>query len=634
MKNVKRKISLVLSVSLITSLLNTVSFNGVAIAANNNVYAQTLTKKAIGVTSVKLNKVAATLTVGSKDNLVTTVSPSNATNKAIKWTTSNAKIATVDATGKVTAVSTGKVKITATTVDGSKVASCNVTVNPVVKVTSVKMYQTSLTLNVGGGSFLEIMVLPTNATNREIKLTSSNVKVATVDNMGIIRAVGVGKAKITVTTVDGKKTASCNVTVNPAIKVTSVKLSKTTDTLTVGGKDNLSATIAPSNATNKEIKWTTSNAKIATVDATGKVTAVGVGKAKITATTVDGSKIASCNITVNPVAIINKAVTFKDAELERIIRNVIHKETGTLYKNDVVGITDLNAADWYVKDISGIENLTNIQKLNLQTTSVKDISPLKGLTKLKELNLSGVQVSDISPLKGLYNLQSVNLQSTNISDITTLKSLTNLQELSLGYNNLGNKLDLLSGLPKLKVLHLNNNQIKDITMLKNLVNLTYVDLSGNQISNISTLGNLTNLTGINFADNQISDISVFKTLTKLQSITAYNNKINDINVLRNLTKLTYLDLGENQISDISPLQGLINLESLSLNDNSGISNITPLKSLTNLKILILASDYNISEFSSLEGLTKLQQLNLHNIVVYYDQMQALKKALPKCMITQ
>ena len=116
--------------------------------------------------------------------------------------------------------------------------------------------------------------------------------------------LGTGIHTITVTsTANSGQTVSSSRTIkvnNPLlVPVTSVSLNKTTDNLTVGDTDTLTATAAPSNATNKAVTWASSNSSVATVDSTGKVTAVAAGTAAITATTSDGSKTANCTVTVN-----------------------------------------------------------------------------------------------------------------------------------------------------------------------------------------------------------------------------------------------------------------------------------------------------------------------------------------------
>ena len=257
----------------------------------------------IDVSGVTLNKTTASLTVGAKETLVATVAPTTATNKTITWSSDNTAIATVNSsTGEVTAVAAGTAKITATTVSGSKTASCTVTVTAAtVAVTGVTLNKTAISLVAGTKETLTATVAPTNATTKTVTWSSDNTAIATVNSStGEVTAVAVGSAKITATTVSGSKTASCTVAVTAAtVAVTGVTLNKTTTSLTVGAKETLTATVAPTNATNKTVTWSSDNTAIATVNSsTGEVTAVAVGSAKITATTVSGGKTASCIVTV------------------------------------------------------------------------------------------------------------------------------------------------------------------------------------------------------------------------------------------------------------------------------------------------------------------------------------------------
>ena len=247
------------------------------------------------VTEVKLDKDSLTLDVGGSENLAATITPSNATNKNVTWSSDNQNVATVE-NGKVTAVGAGKATITVTTEDGNKTATCAVTVNP-ISVTGVTLDQSALPISVGGSAELKANVTPENATNKTVTWSSDNTAVATVDASGKVTAVAPGTATITVTTADGGKTANCTVTVTQPVN--DVTLDKTTMDLFVGNGGTLTAKVQPDNASNKTVNWTTSNAGVATVDANGKVTAVGAGKATITATAADGSeKKAACEVTV------------------------------------------------------------------------------------------------------------------------------------------------------------------------------------------------------------------------------------------------------------------------------------------------------------------------------------------------
>ena len=252
------------------------------------------------VTGMTLDKNSIELTEGDVTILTATVNPSNASNKNVYWTSSDQSIATVDNAGKVTAVKAGSATITVTTEDGGKTATCKVTVKAkVYPVTGVTLDKTSVELTEGDVTVLTATVTPSNASNKNVYWISSDSSVATVDNAGKVTAVKAGSATITVTTEDGGKTATCKVTVKAKVyPVTGVTLDKTSVELTEGDVTVLTATVNPSNASNKNVYWTSSDSSIATVDNTGKVTAVKRGKAVITATTEDGNKTATCTITV------------------------------------------------------------------------------------------------------------------------------------------------------------------------------------------------------------------------------------------------------------------------------------------------------------------------------------------------
>ena len=248
----------------------------------------------VPVTGVTLDKTAFSLNVGGKDNLRATVVPSTAANKNVSWSTSDSRVATVDASGTVTAIGAGMVTITATTADGGKTASCSVTV--LVPVTGVVLDKITLLLNVGTKGSLQSSIVPATASNKNISWSTSNSGVVTVNAAGEVFALKEGTANIIVTTADGGKMASCSVRV--LVPVVGVTFDKATLLLNVGAKSNLVATITPTTASNKNISWSTSDSRIATVGLAGEITAIGKGSATITATTVDGSKTAKCTVTV------------------------------------------------------------------------------------------------------------------------------------------------------------------------------------------------------------------------------------------------------------------------------------------------------------------------------------------------
>ena len=254
----------------------------------------------VAVRNVTLNKAAVELTTaGETATLVATVAPANAANKAVTWASSNPAVATVE-NGVVTAVANGVATITVTTVDGGKTAACAVTVNIPVPVTGVSLDKTEVELVAAGETAtLAATVAPADATNKAVTWASSNPAVATVEN-GVVTAVANGTATITVTTVDGGKTATCAVTVDiPPVDVTGVSLNRDTLTVREGRTSTLlTATVAPANATNKNVTWASEDETIATVDQNGKVTGVAIGTTRIVVTTEDGAYTAACTVNV------------------------------------------------------------------------------------------------------------------------------------------------------------------------------------------------------------------------------------------------------------------------------------------------------------------------------------------------
>src|SRR5699024_1477478 len=171
--------------------------------------------KHIAVTGVTLDKTTLSLEEGATGNLVATVAPSTATDKTVTFASSDAAIATVDNTGKVTAVKPGAADITVTTKDGSKTAKCALTVTAKqIPVTGVTLDKSTLSLEEGATATLIDTIEPSNESYKAVSFTSSDDTIATVDNDGLVTAVAPGNADITVESLmDGSKTAVCTLTV-------------------------------------------------------------------------------------------------------------------------------------------------------------------------------------------------------------------------------------------------------------------------------------------------------------------------------------------------------------------------------------------------------------------------------------
>lgn len=271
--------------------------------------------KSVAVTEVRLDKTATTLFEGDTEELMATVMPENATDKGIEWKSDNESVATVSQTGLVTALKDGSATITVITNDGGFRASCEVTVKKkVIAVTGVKLSAASMTLREGDKGTLTATVEPANATNKNVEWWTSDLDVVSVTSTsggsnGYVEARGAGKATVTVKTEDGEFSASCEITVEKKeVPVTGIALEQSSLLLPVGNTYALKAHVQPSNATDQDIKWGSSNGGVATVDQTGKVTAVAAGTVDILATL--AGKFARCTVQVDNVKLSMKTSSY------------------------------------------------------------------------------------------------------------------------------------------------------------------------------------------------------------------------------------------------------------------------------------------------------------------------------------
>jgi len=261
------------------------------------------------VERVTVTPLTAIIPAGQTQTLTAAVLPGNAANKDVTWSSSHPDIASVS-NGTVTALNPGQAMISATTVDGAKTAACALTVtiaaypNPVAGVT---LDAAALTLLLGESHTLTATVAPENASNKDVTWSTSNFAAVAITNSGALKAVSLGQATITATTVDGEKTAVCVVTVNP-VPVMGIGL-KPEAMLGVNFSQIFQPTFEPANATNKNVSWTSNNTDVATVNDAGLVRALSAGTATITVISQEGAFEASCELSV-----INTYVTGRDED--------------------------------------------------------------------------------------------------------------------------------------------------------------------------------------------------------------------------------------------------------------------------------------------------------------------------------
>ena len=348
------------------------------------------------VEQISLNKDELSLENGTSAQLTATVSPTDADDSSVIWTSNNTMVATVDATGRVSAVGVGTAVITATTNDGSNLtADCMVTVTP-KKVVFISLDKTNLTLRIDDSALLTAMVLPEDAGDRSVTWTSSDENVATVNSNGVVTAVGVGEADITAAANDGSGvTATCHITVLP-IMVESITLNRSELEMLVDEVYTLTANVLPINATDRAIEWTSSDENVATVNSNGVVTAIGVGEADITAAANDGSGVAAtCHVTVSPI--IAESITLDKKELVMIKGKTDHLTPVILPNN-----TTDKSVTWMSTDdnVVTVDDDGNIEAVGEGTAEVT-------ATTNDGSNLSATcKVTVIDPDGGIYGVSA------------------------------------------------------------------------------------------------------------------------------------------------------------------------------------------------------------------------------------
>lgn len=264
------------------------------------------------VTSVEISASAKMLYVGSTSTLTASVFPDDADDKTITWSTSNADVATVTQKGVVTGISSGTVKIFAFAESGVSDYYTLTVVN--VEVQDITLNVSEITLTIDDAQQINATFAPENATIKTLTYESLDESVATVSEDGIITAIAEGSTSIIVTTANSISKVISVIVKSDVIPVESVAVAPKSIEMYIDDTQSIVATVTPDNATNKAISWSSSDNTVATVSATGSVTAVGVGTAEITASSANG-KTASTTVEVSYRKLTSVSFTSKSIAL-------------------------------------------------------------------------------------------------------------------------------------------------------------------------------------------------------------------------------------------------------------------------------------------------------------------------------
>ena len=257
----------------------------------------------VPVESINLSTHDLVIGINSTFDISCTFYPEDSSNNELIWTSSDDSIVSVN-DGRITANDVGTACVYVTSKDNQNIKdSCFVTV--IIPVTGISLSTNECTLNIGSQMQLEMAIFPIDATNKNVIWSSSNDAVCSVEN-GLVTALSKGTAIITVMTEEGEFCANCIFTVIQP--VTGIFLSQSSCLLTgIGDCVQLEAFVQPEDASNKEIKWNSSNETICMVSQ-GMVIATGFGTAVVIASTVDGGFLASCVINVEDPSVIQDVI--------------------------------------------------------------------------------------------------------------------------------------------------------------------------------------------------------------------------------------------------------------------------------------------------------------------------------------
>ena len=270
--------------------------------------------------TVTLDKSAVTIEAGTVSTLKATVGPSTVKYKDIQWSVDDGTIAEVSGNGlncTVTGLESGTANVTVTVTedeeDDPQVVSavCKVTVKR--SVSGLEIDPESKTIKVGEKFDLTWKVLPEDADIKEVSLSNNNPEVISVTNDGTVTGLSVGQAGVVVTTVDGKYSKTCNVTVEWT-PVQGVILNTEEITLYEGEKRQLKARVYPEEADDKSVSWNSADTATATVDENGEVTGVKEGTTIVTVRTNDRGKEDYCTVHVIKKGIPVESITVNPSE--------------------------------------------------------------------------------------------------------------------------------------------------------------------------------------------------------------------------------------------------------------------------------------------------------------------------------
>ncbi|MFB5559655.1 leucine-rich repeat domain-containing protein [Bacillus cereus] len=252
-----------------------------------------------------------------------------------------------------------------------------------------------------------------------------------------------------------------------------------------------------------------------------------------------------------------------DKQLQRHINkyNLNRENLDTpITKEDLLKVKSLivvEAKSKGIKDVSGLEYMTNLENLTLEEVKLKNIKFISDLRQLKSLSITYGELEDIGPLAKLEHIGFLTLRNNKISDLSPLSQMKKIKMLDLNSNDIKDIKPLFT-VKSLRTLTIANNQISNAGLegVHQLKNLKTFEISNNGLSNVEHINGMNKLIELGLSKNELVDLTPLSKLPKLQKLNLEENYISDITPLSQLTGLYDLKLGSNEIRDVRPVQEL------------------------------------------------------------------------------
>ena len=320
---------------------------------------------------------------------------------------------------------------------------------------------------------------------------------------------------------------------------------------------------------------------------------------------------------------IGNVAYIPDPNLLTAIANALGKpNASTITITEMETLTILIADDAGIRDLTGLEKATKLQRIELRRNAITELTPLAGLIRLNNIKLRGNNITDVSPLANLKSLDWLGLEETNITDLSSLSGLVRLKGIGIE-KTLVTDLSPLAKLPSLEGIRAWDTRISDFSVLESARRLKWIECSRNRdLTSLDSLRQLKTLRRLEINNAGITNIEALSELTQLETLVLSDNRISDLSPLRDLKNLKILYLHYNLISDLTPLAELTQLKQLKLEHNI-ISDVSPLANLTNLTHLELRENA-ISDFSPLESLPQSVSIQSENNIVPFFRTDGTK----------